>query len=291
MSRQRLGLVAYLILVFGLTWPIEIMLARRYPMGSAAYIAILGGIMFIPALSALIVRLFVERQGFADAGLRWGRGRFYLAAWLLPIAFGLGAMGLSLLLRQAEFDRYMTETMVRIKLQFGAMKLPFDRMRTYFIISSLTQTVIIGTIPAFGEEFGWRGYLLMRLLPLGRLRAMVLTGAIWGVWHAPIILQGYNYPDHPMLGVPLMITFCLLLGIILGWLRLASGSVFPAAVAHASVNGPGSAALAFLRSRNDLTTGLTGLLGQAMMLIFVLLLWRFGALRPALHSDQGENHA
>jgi membrane protease YdiL (CAAX protease family) len=291
-SPQRKGLIAYLILVFGLTWPIEIVLAHRYLPGSAAYTAILVVVMFIPALSALIVRLFVERQGFADAGLRWGKGRCYLAAWLLPVAFGIAAMALAVWLRQAEFDPYMTELMVRIKLQYGALKLPaFERMRLYFIIGSLTQVVVINTIPCFGEEFGWRGYLLMRLLPLGRARAMVLTGAIWGIWHAPIILQGHNYPQHPLLGVPLMIAFCVLLGIVLGWLRLASGSVFPAAVGHASVNGPGSTALAFLRSRNDLTVGLTGLLGQAVLLAFVVVLWRSGVLRTQPNGHRGEGHA
>jgi membrane protease YdiL (CAAX protease family) len=284
------GIIAYLLLVFGLTWPIEIVLLRRYLPGSAAYTAILVIVMFIPALSALTVRLFVERQGFADAGLRWGKGRYYLAAWLLPVALGIAAMGLAVWLRQAEFDPYMTEVMVRIKLQYGAMKLPpFERMRFYFIIGSLTQVVIINLIPCFGEEFGWRGYLLMRLLPLGRARAMVLTGAIWGIWHAPIILQGHNYPQHPLLGVPLMVTFCILLGVMLGWLRLASGSVFPATVGHASVNGPGSTALAFLRARNDLTAGLTGLLGQGVMLLFVVLLWRLRALSCTSEPSDGSD--
>ena len=283
-----MGLLAYLLLVFGLSWPIEIVLVGRHPLGSVPYTLLLVVVMFIPALSALIVRLFVERQGFADAGLRWGRGRCYLAAWLLPVAFGLAAMGLAVRLRQAEFDPYMTEFMVRVTLQFSETKLPpFERLRIYFILASLTQSVVIGAIPCFGEEFGWRGYLLMRLLPLGRARAMVLTGAIWGLWHAPSILQGHNYPEHPLLGVPLMVTFCILLGIVLGWLRLTSGSVFPAAVAHASVNGPGSAILAFLRARSDLTTGLTGLLGQAVMLVFVVLLARFGALAGAA-DEAGE---
>ena len=292
MSSKGIGIFCYLFLVFGLTWPIEIVLLRHYPIGGPAYVIVLVGVMFIPALSALLVRLFVERQGFSDAGLRWGKGRYYLAAWLLPVAFGLVAFGLAVWLRQGEFDRWMTELMVRITLQYGQMRLPpFERMRVYFIVGSLTQAVVLNLIPCFGEEFGWRGYLLMRLLPLGRLRAMVLSGAIWGVWHAPIVLQGHNYPQHPVLGVPLMIGFCVLLGIIFGWLRLASGSVFPAAVAHASVNGPGSAMLAFLRARNDLTTGLTGLLGQAVMLVFVLLCWRLGALRPAPEDHQGEDHA
>lgn len=291
MSRERKGLLTFLLLTFGLTWAVEIGVVRRYETGSVPYLLILVGVMFVPGLSALFVRLFVERQGFADAGLRWGRGRYYLAGWLLPIGFGLAAMGLSVWLRQGEFDPWMTELMVKIHERVPASDLPPpERIRVYLILGSLTQAVVINFIPCLGEEFGWRGYLLMRLLPLGAGCALVLTGVIWGVWHAPIILQGHNYPDHPLLGVLLMVGFCVLLGVILGWLRLASGSVFPAAVGHASVNGPGSTPLAFLRGRNDITTGLTGLLGQAVMLVFVLILWRLGALRTPSTESKGENH-
>ena len=120
---------------------------------------------------------------------------------------------------------------------------------------------------------------------------MVLSGAIWGLWRAPIILQGRHYPDHPVLGVPLMVGFCVLLGVIFGWVRLASGSVFAAAVGHASVNGPANTPLLFLRGRNDITTGVTGLLGQAVMLGFVLLLWRLGALRARENPDEGAHDA
>lgn len=289
MSRERKGLLIFLLLTFGLTWAVEIGLVRRYDLGSPISIALLVGVMFLPGLSALFVRLAVERQGFADAGLRWGGGRYYLAGWLLPISFGLAAMGLSVWLRQAEFDPWMAELMVKIHERVPSSDLPPpERIRVYLILGSLTQVVVINFIPCLGEEFGWRGYLLMRLLPLGAGRALVLTGVIWGVWHAPIILQGHNYPDHPLLGVPLMIGFCVLLGIILGWVRLASGSVFPAAVGHASVNGPGSTPLAFMRGRNDITTGLTGLLGQAAMLAFVLVLWRLRALRIPRSESKGD---
>ena len=291
MRRERAGLLVFLLLTFGLTWAIEIGPIRGWEVGSTLYVIALVAVMFVPGLSALFVRLFVERQGFADAGLRWGRGRYYLAAWLLPVVFGAAAFGLAIWLRQAEFDPWMTELMVQIKTRVPETKLPpFARLRVYVILGSLTQAVLINTIPCLGEEFGWRGYLLMRLLPLGTGRALVLTGAIWGVWHAPIILQGHNYPDHPALGVPLMIGFCILLGVIFGWLRLASGSVFTAAVAHASINGPANTALLFLRGRNDITTGITGLLGQAVMLAFVLLIWRLGVLRIPRSEEKGEEN-
>jgi membrane protease YdiL (CAAX protease family) len=171
---------------------------------------------------------------------------------------------------------------VRIYKQAPSLKIPpLHILRFYIIAGSLTQSVVMNLLPCFGEEFGWRGYLLMRLKPLGVWPAMIGSGAIWGVWHAPIILQGHNYPEHPLLGVPLMVGFCILLSIIFSWLRLASGSVFTAAVAHASINGPGFMGLMFMRDRNDVTAGLTGFIGLAVMLIFVLALWRFGAFRHA----------
>ena len=291
MSREGRGLAAFLVLVFGLTWAVEIGLVRRYEVASPAYVALLTGVMFIPALCALVVRVFVERQGFGDAGLRWGRGRYYAAAWLLPVGFGAAAFGLAIWLRQAEFDPWMTKFMLDFHQASPEMKMPaFHLMRLYVILGSLA-AVVVNTIPCFGEEFGWRGYLLMRLLPLGTGRAMVLSGAIWGLWHAPVILQGHNDPDHRVLGVPLMIGFCILLGVVFGWLRLASGSVFAAAVAHASVNGPANTPLLFLRGRNDITVGITGVLGQAVMLGFVLLLWRLGALRARENLDEGAHDA
>ncbi len=287
MNRERAGLAVFLLLTFGVTWAIEIGLVRRHAVGSAAYIALLTGVMFIPAVCAVVVRLFVERQGFGDAGLRWGRGRHYVAAWLLPVGFGVAAMGLAVWLRQAEFDPWMTKFMVQMKTSAPEVELPsFGLTRVIVIVLNLL-AVTVNTIPCFGEEFGWRGYLLMRLMPMGAGRAMVVTGAIWGVWHAPIILQGHNYPDHPVLGVPLMIGFCVLLGVVFGWLRLASGSVFAAAVAHASVNGPANTPLLFLRGRNDITTGITGLLGQAVMLGFVLLIWRLGGMRVGQRVERG----
>ena len=286
----RKGLWTYLLLTFGLTWVLQIGVARHYEVGSLPYIAILVAVMFIPGLSALIVRLFIERQGFADAGLHWGRGRYYIVAWLLPAAFGLAAFGLAIWFRQAEFDPWMTAFLVDFSLLSPDTKMPpLHQMRIIAIVGNLL-AVAINTIPCFGEEFGWRGYLLMRMLPSGAGRAMVLSGAIWGLWHAPVILRGHNYPDHPVLGVPLMIGFCILLGVILGWLRLASGSVFAAAVAHASVNGPANTPLLFLRGRNDITTGLTGLLGQAVMLVFVLLIWRLGAFGIRKPYSRGGTH-
>ncbi|MDA2811049.1 CPBP family intramembrane metalloprotease [Nocardiopsis sp. RSe5-2] len=93
------------------------------------------------------------------------------------------------------------------------------------------------SVPALlGEEWGWRGYLLPALLPMGTWPALMLHGAVWGAWHAPAVLLGYNLGRTDLLGVAMMTAWGVLLGVIIGWLRLASGSVWPAVVGHGSIN-------------------------------------------------------
>lgn len=96
---------------------------------------------------------------------------------------------------------------------------------------------LINAIPVLGEEIGWRGWLLPRLLPLGRLRAIVISGVVWGLWHAPLLLLGYNYPMVPRLqGVLMMMGMTILVGGILAWLRLRTGTVYAATLGHGALN-------------------------------------------------------
>ena len=88
-----------------------------------------------------------------------------------------------------------------------------------------------------GEEFGWRGWLLTSLRPLGTWPALLIVGVVWGLWHAPLILLGYNFNRPDITGLGLMIGGCIMVGILFGWLRLRTGSVWPAVFAHAALNG------------------------------------------------------
>lgn len=90
---------------------------------------------------------------------------------------------------------------------------------------------------AFGEEIGWRGWLLTSLRPLGTWPALLIVGAIWGLWHAPLILLGYNFSRPDITGLAFMVGGCIMTGILFGWLRLRTGSVWPAVAAHAALNG------------------------------------------------------
>ena len=142
---------------------------------------------------------------------------------------------------------------------------------------------IMGVLQCFGEELGWRGYLLPKVgEKLTPLYGSVVTGVIWGLWHAPIIAMGYNYgTEHPIGGIFAMTVFCTVLGIISGFLTYKAHSIWPAVLLHASINGMDSWAPSALFMSNkpnmflgpDLL-GVIGGLGFIMIDILLILLMR-----------------
>lgn len=273
-----------MVLTFSLTWTLEIgVFYGGLSYGTPTAVAFLALIMFIPGLSAFVVRKYITREGFGDAGLRVGVKKYWLAAWLLMPAMAVAALAVTLALGWATFDLSLVG-LGGITGVDAAVDLPLDPV--LIILVNIAGAVLIAPwiniLPAFGEEFGWRGYLQVKLAPLGRFRAYFLTGLTWGIWHAPVILQGHNYPDHPQLGILFMIVFCVLLGFIFGWLRDASGSVWVAALAHGSLNATGFAGLMVTRDFNTLLgPALTGVAGWLVMLAVIVWLARRGVFRSA----------
>jgi uncharacterized protein len=109
---------------------------------------------------------------------------------------------------------------------------------TWFAYLMLLVIALPTTLFTFGEEYGWRGYLLPRLLPLGEIRASVLLGVIWGVWHLPLILAGLNYPGVNVWMAIIIFTFVTVaLSFTYTWFYVASsGSVLVVALLHQSTN-------------------------------------------------------
>lgn len=95
---------------------------------------------------------------------------------------------------------------------------------------------LINSIFAFGEEIGWRGWLVPALRPLGVWPTLLLSGVIWGLWHSPLILLGYNFNRTDWTGVTFMVGGCVAWGVLLGWTRLRTASVWPAVVGHGALN-------------------------------------------------------
>jgi membrane protease YdiL (CAAX protease family) len=132
---------------------------------------------------------------------------------------------------------------------------------------------------AFGEEIGWRGFLQRELAHLGFWKLSLLTGLIWGIWHTPLILQGLNYPEHPLAGVGMMIAFTTLLSPLFAYVRTRTKSVIGAAIMHGSLNAVAGISVAFVKGGSDLLVGLTGLCGLVVLSFVNVLL--YGTLRFA----------
>lgn len=116
---------------------------------------------------------------------------------------------------------------------------------------------------AFGEELGWRGFLVPALRQYGTWPALLISGAVWGLWHAPVILLGYNFGVTDITGVLLMIAGCIAWGVLLGWLRLRSASLWPAVFAHGALNAAGGMVVWFYASGTSIDMALAGPLGAA----------------------------
>jgi membrane protease YdiL (CAAX protease family) len=131
----------------------------------------------------------------------------------------------------------------------------------------------INTVFAFGEELGWRGYLLKALHNKKLLPVSLIIGAVWGLWHFPLILIGHNYPRHPVVGVGMMIIFCILLTPMMIYMVIKSKSVITAAFFHGTLNASAGIHILLLVGGNDLINGITGLVGFLTLLLVNLLFY------------------
>ena len=111
----------------------------------------------------------------------------------------------------------------------------------------LLVVAVLATPVLWGEEFGWRGYLQIRLRADRPLLAAVATGLIWGACHYPLVIfAGYNFPDDRLAGLLVFLVSAVLLSIIFGRLMLRTGSVWAPSLAHAATNVLGSSLVVLL---------------------------------------------
>jgi membrane protease YdiL (CAAX protease family) len=179
-------------------------------------------LMWTPALASLVARL-VLREGPRDVSFRLGgkRGLRELAiAWLYPLAVGFVAYGIAW----------------KTGLEHYAVPKPgasFARS----IGMNLVLGAIFGSLFAGGEEIGWRGYMLTRLIDAGIKRPVLVSGVVWAAWHMPLIVTGqYAAGRYPWLSAVLFVPSVVAAGYVAARVRLASGSLWPAIVFHASWN-------------------------------------------------------
>ncbi|WP_167477691.1 CPBP family intramembrane glutamic endopeptidase [Nocardia arthritidis] len=104
-------------------------------------------------------------------------------------------------------------------------------------IAGMLASALVSVPLYLGEEVGWQGYMLPRMLRFGAARGVTLGGIVWGLWHLPMTALGGSYPGHSLLvAVPAAVICAVGVGAVIAWIRLWSGSVWPAVAAHLGFN-------------------------------------------------------
>ena len=182
--------------------------------------------MMIPSVSNIITRL-ATKEGFKNSYLGLnieGNIKYYAAAvWVQLAEVLIGSMVIWLVLLN---DMSFSEVFV-----FDDMK-----AKTGAILLTAAASIIL-FFPGFGEEWGWRGYMMPKLMELmPKPAAVIVGGIIWGLWHAPLTVSGHNFPtDHvgyPFVGILLMCLFCILTNAFLTFITERTKSVYPVSFSH-----------------------------------------------------------
>lgn len=283
------GIAIFLLVAFGAAWLIAlpIWLAPRH-LAEPWATYVLRAMMFAPALGVLVTtRLRPASSGATPGlGLRFGGSLrrcvpyFLFAMLIIPLLglvaplvgalFGLVQLDLTHFSGYAAMIRQATAGVPGADA--GLASLPIGVLIALQLVQIPFAAMVPNGLLAFGEELGWRGYLLPRLLPLGQWPAVLIMGAVWGLWHAPVLLLGYNYPLHHRLAVLLMVGFTMITGTLLGWLRLSTGSIWPSVVAHGAINASAGAVALFVRAGTSYDSALVGLLGVTGWIVPILLI-------------------
>lgn len=232
------------------------------------------------------MRKWITREGFDDPKLKLGSSWFwYLLAWLLPlfVVGGMAALGVALGLGAPDFT-----LATAIAAKPVGRDLSMMQGVGLLIVPQVLLTALITMPVLFGEEFGWRGFLQRRLFPDAPMMSALATGVIWGVWHYPLILRGYNYPDQPLMGAALFTVFTVLASYVFGWFYRRSGSIWCCSLAHAATNTVGSLSLLWLAGMGPpIVISYGGLLALAPLTAVAIVLALIDLARPAAAPSLG----
>jgi membrane protease YdiL (CAAX protease family) len=226
-QQARRGLVLYFAILVPITAVLEGIMIKTGSLNGLLVLLL----MFIPTLASVIARLAL-REGFGDVSFRVGGRRGVqgmLLALVQPVLVGLVAYGFAWSVGLAEFappastaDSAAQGAVVRFGLLF---------------LAALSVNFVAQLIGGVGEEIGWRGYMLTRLIDAGVPYPVLVSGLIWGVWHLPLLLSGLYYAGPNVLLSALLFMVAIT---VLSWfyaqLRLATGSIWPAIILHGAWN-------------------------------------------------------
>jgi uncharacterized protein len=293
----------FLLLAYALSWLIAAFLYfSGLQENKLAVPIILGIYMIMPALAVIILQKKIYKASLAETmALRFKWNSWWWLAWLGPAIFAMTVLGVNLLFPDIRYTPDMVGIFERFKdlltpeqmAEMKAQELPLHPFWITFI-QALVAGITLNAMMALGEELGWRGFLYQEFQNLPFWKATLLIGTVWGFWHAPIVLMGHNYPQHPIPGVFIMTLWTIFLTPAHLLVRAKGKSVIAPAILHGTINGTAGLPLILIAGGNDLTTGVTGLPGFIVLLLInaiIFYIWKPGLTLQQLESAKTDEAA
>lgn len=250
---------------------------------------VFGAAMFTPLVAVIITQLLFKEPLFKGLGINFKLNYWWLIGLLLIPVISLLVMGMSLLVpgsylsmeqvieaNQAALTSHgispeqaqdLTERSLGILGMWGFIATT--------LINGLLAGATINAVLAFGEEIAWRSFLVKVLQGKKFILAAIVIGLVWGAWHFPLVLNGLNYPSHPVIGVFIMILMCISFTPILLYFRLKSGSVIVPTIMHGTFNAMIPNFTMLVMPANDLLIGGMGLAGIIVYLLISVLIFLY----------------
>lgn len=278
MSRNTRSIYLYLLITFGITWAVElIVILCGFRVGSMTqgYFwmqLVLAGVMWIPALSAFVVMRFYLRVPFDGLNIRFGNPKPYiLAGCVIPVIFIL-VYGISWWAGLANPDWNIRGFTAMLQDADPGGDYSVDSPGLVIALIFLVTVFVSPVLNAFfglGEEIGWRGFLLPRLMPLGKFGAYLLLGVIWMLWHLPLLLVGFFIPGNIPAAIFLMLGLTLTLGVVINEFALYYRSSILAGFIHGVFNSQAYGIWRIVFIGTDPVWG--GFTGAVSMIVWMLL--------------------
>ncbi len=250
-------------------------------LNSTAGLIMASSYMFIPTIVVLIIEKLIYKENIKkNLLISFKLNKWFLIAWLVAPLIAFGSIGVSLIFPDITFSLGMEGMFERFAdvLTIEQIQEMHDSVESMFIhpvwialLSGLFAGITINALFGFGEELGWRGFLLRQFNNQSFIKASLIIGFVWGIWHFPIILMGHNYPTYPFVGVLMMTVWCILLSPLFLYITIKAKSVIAAAIMHGTLNATAGISLMVLNGGNELIIGVTGLAGFIALFAITLV--------------------
>ncbi|MBL7981190.1 MAG: CPBP family intramembrane metalloprotease [Flavobacteriales bacterium] len=294
-------ILSFLLMSFGIVWVITgvgILGLGITTASGTSYIIMAALCMLAPAIAAAVQQHVFDKEAWTGLGIsvkntRWGVLAFtvlvgvcivplsLLACHLLAQAFPLVGFG-----EVALTTDHMLATANELSMNYRGAPLDAEAVEKLSRISPVLVLVFValGSVGGsftvnlpfmLGEELGWRGYLWQRTQHWSGVKRASFTGIVWGLWHAPLIAVGHNYPGHPVQGILMMTAFCYAVGFLFDWTRSRSGTVWSSCILHGIINGSAGAFMLFAKGGHPLfgsVAGMGGIVAIGTLVALVVLL-------------------